>query len=128
MSYDAYRVRRLFRWLGWALAPTACGCGCISNCTGRSGTECQCQDAGHCACGVPSNQYGGDIWFVEAGHPRKEAMLATRFAVYDAGLVPQELLKEERFSRLVQPAQVTEQEQMVEGARRPRRKAMAASR
>lgn len=111
--YEAYRVRKKFGWRGWTLAPQgACDCGCGAadhECKGQVATGCQCPDKDYCACGIDPLFYGGDIWLVEAAHPRKEIMLAGRFAVGDASILPvEELLKQPKYARLiVQPGEET---------------------
>ena len=49
--------------------------------------------------------HGGSIWIVEAGHPRKEAMLDRRMGYYAMGdaTIPdvEELLKQDKYKRLV---------------------------
>lgn len=99
--FEAYRVRAQFSWNGWIYAPAG-QCQCVNThldndgfptgeCRGMVGVGCTCSDATHCGCGIKANQYAGDIWIVEAGHPRK-AMMLERFssrrvpAVHDAGL------------------------------------------
>mgnify|MGYP001560785622 FL=1 len=106
MAYEAYRVRRKFSWKGWQLAPQgACGCQC-PECTGQVATGCQCPDHNYCACGVKPADYGGDIWIVEAGHPRKDIMLLQRFAIGDASISPVDsLLEQEAYRRLLIPRQ-----------------------
>ncbi len=88
--YEVYRALKPFRWGGWHYGPTHITAS-ISPETGER-EPCNCQE------------YAGDIWPILAGHPRKGAMLAQRFAVYDASIPPaDELLKEERFKRLLSP-------------------------
>ncbi len=112
--YEAYRVRKNFQWDGWVYAPEGvCECSktvtsdydinnvdaktgakkkvmqgaCGERCTNRVGTDCYCHDSScHCDCGIKSDQYGGSVWVVGEGHPRKDMMLANRFATYDASL------------------------------------------
>ena len=77
--YEAYRVLKPFQWRGWSFAP-------------RDTVEPE---------GNPKT-WAGDIWIVEAGHPRKETMLSNRFATGDAGLPSvDELLKDPNYARLV---------------------------
>ena len=101
MTYEVYRVRRQFGWNGWTYAPSGV-CRCVQthldgdgfpdgSCVGHVGVGCTCADAADCGCGIPADQYAGDIWLVEAGHPRKEFMVDRMIAsnvkaVYDAGL------------------------------------------
>ena len=106
MGLESYRVRRKFNWDGWMYAPEGqCRCGCPpeSECTGETGSGCaQCTNTDRCSCSIPPNRYAGDIWLVMEGHPRKETMLATRFAVSDPSLAPaDELIKEEKYNRLL---------------------------
>lgn len=126
MAIEAYRVLKRFQWRGWEFAPSGgCECSaqmhaaarvvdgkavegnaCVENgCTGEVGTGCTAcpPEACRCACNIPAETYGGEIWLVEDGHPRKEHMLANRFAVYDDSIPPtDELLKDTQFSRLIQ--------------------------
>lgn len=113
--FAAYRVHKRFQWRGWEYAPQGqCECSshanpdgnaCIENgCPGEVGTGCRAcpPEACRCACNIPSRTYAGDIWVVEEGHPRKDYMLASRFATYDDSLPPiDELMKDENISRLV---------------------------
>jgi hypothetical protein len=106
MGLETYRVRREFGWDGWLLAPEgACSCPCDEDtpCTGQNGTGCNyCERTDHCSCRIDPDRYGGDIWIVMEGHPRKEAILAARFAVSDPSLPPaEELIKDDRFKRLL---------------------------
>jgi len=109
---EAYRVRKNFQWDGWIFAPKGpsgeCKCPCVQEdigCVGLVGQDCMCKDtACHCDCGIPSESYGGDVWFVDPGNPRKETMLEHRFATYDAGLPSVDtLLKDEEYKRLLDP-------------------------
>ncbi|MDD4984182.1 MAG: hypothetical protein PHQ43_00135 [Dehalococcoidales bacterium] len=95
--FEAYRVRKPFQWRGWSYAP--------------KGQE---------PAGSPET-FAGDIWIVEAGNPRKEAMLMQKFASGDASIPSiDELLKDEKYLRL------TEEPGRVKLNRRPeRRKAVA---
>ena len=78
--YEAYRVKKEFQWRGWTFAPK--------------------EESSH----VPKEIYGGDIWIVEAGHDRKPAMLSSRFGVSDLAVPnPTELLKDPKYSRLLEP-------------------------
>ncbi len=106
MAFEAYRVAKRFQWRGWEFAPApnkACDCGCPA-CNGQVGTACVCRHSScRCDCGIPASLYGGDIWLVEEGHPRKAAMLGGRFAFADASIpTVEDLLKEERFLRLTE--------------------------
>ncbi len=118
--YEAYRVLRKFQWDGWIYAPFArlnppgnCQCDCSerniagdpitgSKCTGIVGTSCICEGTlCHCTCGIKSELYGGDIWVVMAGHPRKEMILDPRMAVQDQSIPSiDDLLKESEYKRL----------------------------
>ena len=78
MAIEAYRVLKPFQWRGWEFAPK-------SKSAGR-----------------PKANYAGDIWLVEAGHPRKVTMLENRFAVGDASIPAiDELMKQSQFKRLI---------------------------
>lgn len=115
--YEAYRVRRRFQWRGWEYAPGGqCECSkqvdnegkgsCEAfGCTGEVGTGCEAcyMDRCRCACNIPPERYGGEIWIVESGNPRKEMILRQRFAVGDVSIPPvDELLKDEKYSRLLE--------------------------
>lgn len=103
MAFEVYRVRKPFRWRGWHFGPTHTQ-NSVSPETGRMEP---------CNCG----EYAGDIWLVESGHPRKEAMLTQRFVVGDASLPSaDELLKETRFARLT--SEPSEQRELVGAVRR----------
>ncbi len=107
MGLETYRVRKEFQWDGWIFAPEgACRCSCLENgrsCHGYVGAGCDmCDRTDHCSCRIKPDQYGGDIWLVMEGHPRKETMLAHRFAVPDPSLPPaDELIKDEKYKRLL---------------------------
>lgn len=112
MGFETYRVRRPFQWDGWQYAPAgACSCGCSaereSKCSGQVGSDCVCAHTScHCACGVAAEQYAGDVWIVLEGHPRKEMMLGSRYAVSD-GAIPSAdlLLQNPEYKRLLKPPQ-----------------------
>lgn len=114
--YEAYRVRRRFQWRGWEYAPSGpCQCSQEENaegrgdckdlgCTGEVGTGCKAcyMERCRCACNIPVERYGGDVWIVEEGHPRKDMILGQRLAIKDVTLSPaDELVKEEQYSRLL---------------------------
>lgn len=111
---EAYRVRKRFGWRGWIYAPNegpcqcghegAQGCNAFSQCTGVVASSCSCKDSVcRCDCGILRERYAGDIWLVEEGHPRKAAMLASRFATYDASILPiDDLLKEKKIARTLE--------------------------
>jgi len=109
-ALEAYRVVKSFQWDGWKLAPGGrCRCSCSidprTNCQGYVGEGCGCATTTcHCDCGIDPKQYGGDVWLVAPGNPRKESMLAHRFAVGDASLpAVSELLGQEEYQRLLRP-------------------------
>jgi len=106
--YEAYRVMKRFGWKGWELAPAKCTCDCRSKggaCTGTVGSDCPCSGTVcRCACGIDPAHYGGDIWIVESGHPRKDIMLMNRFCIGDASIPPvEELLAQDQYKRLLSP-------------------------
>jgi hypothetical protein len=119
---EAYRVRKVFQWDGWAYSPKGpngeCKCGCVegkgSKCTGVVGTSCVCHDTScHCACGIREEQYAGDVFIVSDGHPRKEHMLKYHFATYDGGLPSiDELLSQDEYKRLLKPYQPREEKRV----------------
>lgn len=78
---------------------------CYNNptyCKGMVATECTCNDAGYCSCSIKPWMYAGNLWFVNEGDPRKEHILARRFAIYDPTLkAAEEYLKEDRYKVLV---------------------------
>lgn len=127
MAIEAYRVLRKFGWRGWTFAPTSpCECDCRPQigepgkdgfqqargggvvCNGEVGNACVCKGTiCRCSCRILPEQYGGFIWLVEDGHPRKLTMLGARFAISDPGLLPvDDLLKDEQYKRLLSPRQV----------------------
>lgn len=122
---EAYRVRKQFGWDGWTFAPKSpdggCKCDCDtvprSKCTGQVGSGCVCgTNSCHCPCGVQPEVYAGDVWLVPAGHPRKDHMLAQRFATYDAGLPSvQELESNEELMQTTR----------IRATKQPRRRAVA---
>lgn len=126
--YEAYRARRRFQWRGWEYAtPGQCECSKEANmvevmgadgkphqqsgnvclelgCTGIVGSGCTAcfHDRCRCSCNIPPWRYAGDIWIVEAGHPRKDMILSQRMAVPDVTLPPgDELAQEAQFKRLL---------------------------
>lgn len=109
MGLETYRVRKEFGWDGWLFAPSGnCRCPCSNNphivCTGEVGSGCvTCERSScHCSCRIQPDRYGGDVWLVMEGHPRKETMLANRFAVADPSLPPAtELVKQDEYERLL---------------------------
>lgn len=107
-AMEAYRVLKSFQWNGWMFAPDReCRCSCRTdsrlNCPGHVGMDCECKFSScHCDCGIPSDQYAGDVWLVEPGNLRKESMLSHRFAVYDASLPSvDELLTKEKYQKVI---------------------------
>lgn len=134
--YEAYRVRKTFQWDTWEYAPSGSPCACQHEqscspdiCTGRPGTTCACPELGcRCACRIPEWRYGGDIWIVEAGHPRKDAMLSARFAVYDSTIPDIDtLLQDERYARLLQSPQEGETRRRERAEREPALSALSVS-
>ena len=117
MGLENYRVRKNFQWDGWIYAPAGpegvckCGCGEERNCNGVVGTDCICHDTScHCDCGIRSYQYGGDVWFVDEGNPRKDMMLLRRYATYDSSLPPSDsMLQEPEYKRLLSPPSAVKQ-------------------
>lgn len=109
--YETYRVLRMFQWRGFQYAkPGPCDCECnqdeerraANECNGVTASACACPDSAYCSCHIPPDEYGGDIWIVEAGHPRKEHIVMRRFVTYDPSIPPaDELLKQEKYSRLI---------------------------
>ncbi len=126
--YEAYRVRKVFGWSGWMYAPNkggACECDCATpkaqgrdeqgkeipdqsrnpQCLARVASTCSCKDSiCRCSCGIEQGRYAGDIWIVEAGHPRKDMMLFTRKASSDASIQPiDDLLETQAVQRHLVP-------------------------
>ena len=52
-------------------------------------------EACRCPCHIEPERYGGEIWIVEAGHPRKDIMLANRYATGDPSLSSIDMLMED---------------------------------
>lgn len=85
-------------------------CQDTGECTGMNATACGCGDNGYCgysggggACGIKPHNYGGDIWIVNAGDPRKEYVITRRRVIYDPSLPDvDQLIKEERYKVLVE--------------------------
>lgn len=116
MSLEVYRVRKPFQWDGWHYAPAvsckqmAGGCACAPKagggvCTAKPGSGCACRAAARCTCvcGVAPELFGGDLWIVQAGHPRREHMITQRFVSYDASVPsPDVLAKEPKYRRLLE--------------------------
>lgn len=107
---EVYRVNRRFVWDAWQFAPKA----------GRNTSTFQLLDdvAPHEQADYMKSQgcwderacnpalYAGDIWIVEAGHPRKAAILQRNKATYDASLPSaDELLEHDKYARLLAPPQ-----------------------
>lgn len=82
------------------------------SCCHEVGSGCVCrQTICRCSCGILPEQYGGDIWLVEDRHPRKEIMLAHRFAIGDSSIPSvDELLREEKYKALLAPRPVAKEE------------------
>ncbi len=109
-SLEAYRVVKSFQWDGWMLAPSGrCRCTCSIDpslgCRGYVAEGCACKATTcHCDCGIDATQYGGDVWLVQPGNPRKQMMLDHRFAIGDASLpAVSELLGQDEYRRLLKP-------------------------
>ena len=101
--FVAYRVRKAFGWNGWRYAPPdrECGCGC-KDCSQKLTSSCRCKNNGcGCSCTTDRKLFAGDIWIVQEGHPRLEAMLSARFAIPDASIPSiDELLKQKKYRKL----------------------------
>ena len=84
-------------------------CEDLAICKGFTATSCNCADSGYCgsgggtgACGVEAWMYGGDIWVVRENDPRKEYILARRFAVWDPAIPNgDELIEKDKRYKLV---------------------------
>ncbi len=61
-------------------------CADLNHCNGITGTECKCGDAGYCTCSIKPWMYGGDVWLVNEGDPKKIWILNRRFVIYESGL------------------------------------------
>lgn len=96
---EVYRVKRRFQWDGKTYAPNpANGIDCDSRLRrdkddnpigGMVGTGCNvknCPLFKRCDIAITRKNYGGDVWIVESGHPRKESIISSRFVVGDASL------------------------------------------
>ena len=87
MAYETYRVRKRFQWGDFHYGPT--------------GDTLEDKSVQFRA---------GDVWVVEEGHPNKDAILRLRYATYDASIPSvDELMKDERFARLVHVRKVHDQ-------------------
>lgn len=108
MPIEAYRVRKQFQWRGWIFAPRQEADCEVEGAERMAGSGCRkCGDLARCDAGIKPEQYAGDIWLVEAGHPRKDIMLAHRFAIGDSSISPvDELLKDPQYQRLLAPCEV----------------------
>lgn len=118
MAFQAFRVRRKFGWNGWIYIPEPdrpCDCGCPDCTDGRASGCIVCAVGCHCICEEKPKTCAGDIWIVEESHPRLEAMLSSRFAIYDSSIPPvEDLLKLQEYkSHLKQPPGVRRQQQAV---------------
>ena len=120
MGYEVYRVNRRFVWDGWQFAPKAgmhnqSGFEKLPEPQARSRAAATYpRDAAHFmkqqGCwderSCDPDFYAGDLWIVEENHPRKAAILSRNKAVYYTGqAVVDELLKDEKYKRLLQPPQ-----------------------
>lgn len=130
---ETYRVRRQFQWKGYIYDRAGrCTCACVSNnkedeCAHKNGGNCvYCQTTGcKCSCTVNDYAFAGDIWMVDAGHPRKEAMIRAGFVYGDASIPSaDELIKDSNYSRLLKPRGDIDQE--LEGAKKTRKEKVAA--
>ena len=91
--YRVFRVLQPFRWRGWHYGPQH---------VSRS-VNPETGEPMPCDCG----EYAGDVFIVEAGHPRLEGKLVTRDIVPDAALPSaDELAEEPRFRRLLNPPEL----------------------
>ena len=91
--YLAFRVLQPFRWRGWHYGPQHVNRS-IDPMTG--GPE-------FCGC----REYAGDVFIVEAGHPRLDMKILIRDIVSDAALPSgDELVKEGKFQRLLRPPEL----------------------
>ena len=101
---EAYRVRKRFGWRGWEYAPRSNGCECgCQECNHEPGGGCLACDT-RCAASIHPDRYGGDIWIVEAGNPRKESMLERHYATGAASLPAiDDLMASEEYRRLLSP-------------------------
>jgi hypothetical protein len=107
---EAYRVNRRFVWDGWIFAPKA-GThtstfqvpeGLPPDESAEAYKQQGCWDERS----VPPARYGGDIWIVQAGHPRKAAILTRNKATGDASIAsPEDLLQSDEYKRLLAPPQ-----------------------
>jgi len=73
--YETFRVIHPFRWRGWHYGPGQHIAEVVDQSTGQP-AACDC------------DFYGGDIWVVEEGHPRKAWALEQRKVRYELGLRP----------------------------------------
>ncbi len=101
--YEAYRVKKPFHWRGWHYGPTHVK-NSVDPVTGNL-EECDCP------------YYAGDIWIVEAGHPRKEMMFFNGcIRRGNAELPPvDELLAKPEYKRLLTEPGIVERELVTAG-------------
>ncbi len=105
--FEAFHVLRSFWWRGWHYGP-------------RHEKQDINPETGLfelCDCAF----YAGDTWFVEAGHPRKDAIIRSRIVALPMLEGAAELLKEERYKRLLhEPSQVPPERELAGAGSRPR--------
>jgi hypothetical protein len=109
--FEAYRVNKRFAWDGWILAPVAgTHTSTFEEIEGLTPSE-QAANFKQQGCwderAVNPELYGGDIWIVPAGHPRKDAILSRNKARGDASIAsPDDLLNDDQYKRLLAPPQM----------------------
>ena len=91
--YLAFRVLQPFRWRGWHYGP-------------QHVTRTVSPETGEPeACGC--KEYAGDVFIVEAGHPRLDNKVMVRDIVSDAALPSgDDLVKEPKYARLIRPPEL----------------------
>jgi hypothetical protein len=95
--FEVYRVLRKFHWNGYIYGPEGL-CTCIEDecqqCSHTNGTGCTVCVTSRCdcLCTIHPETFGGDVWVVEAGHPRKSAIITSRFVIGDASVPDIEIL------------------------------------
>jgi len=114
--YEVYRVVKQFQWNGFVYGPEGtCGCDCSEiKCTNTHGTGCVYCQRNPCKCGCTVNEYNyaGNIWIVNAGHPRKDMIIRSRLVIGDATLPSiDKLMAQEKYTKLLKPIENILQEQ-----------------
>ena len=109
--FEAYRANRRFMWDGWIFAPKAgTHTSTFQVVEGLAPTEQAanfkqqgCWDERSC----DPERYGGDVWIVSAGHPRKDAIISRNKVRGDSSIANADvLLTEDKYKRLLAPPEM----------------------